>query len=154
MSLKAIWDACAPAMATPAVIIFLTLVEIAPIKLNPWSAIMRFLGQRLNADVTARLDTLQEGQETTQKKLDKHIQTDDERNANLLRTQILRFNDELVDNRKHTKEHFDEVLSIIDDYESYCREHEGYKNNKCGHAIQNILRLYDERLEKHDFVTL
>ena len=87
------------------------------------------------------------------KKLDDvFIATDDERNANLLRTQILRFNDELVDDRKHAKEHFDEILSIIDEYETYCRTHEDYKNNKCAHAVANINRVYDERLEKHDFL--
>ena len=30
--------------------------------------------------------------------------------------------------------------------------HEDYPNNKCAHAISNISRVYDERLEKHDFV--
>ena len=51
MSLKAIWEAWGPVMVTPAVIILLSRVEIAPIKINPWSAIMKFLGSRMNADV-------------------------------------------------------------------------------------------------------
>lgn len=65
MSLKAIWEAWGPVMVTPAVIILLSLVEIAPIKINPWSAIMKFLGSRMNADVTARLDTMQQCQNET-----------------------------------------------------------------------------------------
>lgn len=154
MSLKAIWEAWGPAIVTPALLVIMTLIEITPIKINPWSAIIHFVGRRLNSDVTARLDTMQQCQTETREKLDKHIQTDDERNANLLRTQILRFNDELVDDlrRPHTKEHFDEILSIIDDYEDYCKTHENYKNNKCVHAIANINRVYDERLAKHDFL--
>lgn len=154
MSLKSIWEAWGPAIVTPALLVIMTLIEITPIKINPWSAIIHFVGRRLNSDVTARLDTMQQCQTETREKLDKHIQTDDERNANLLRTQILRFNDELVDDlrRPHTKEHFDEILSIIDDYEDYCKTHENYKNNKCVHAIANINRVYDERLAKHDFL--
>lgn len=154
MSMKSIWEACGGAVLPSALLALLTLVEIAPIKINPWSAIIKFIGSRLNADVTARLDTMQECQTETREKLNKHIQTDDERNANSLRTQILRFNDELVDDlhRPHTKEHFDEILSIIDDYEDYCKTHENYKNNKCVHAIANINRVYDERLAKHDFL--
>lgn len=35
MSLKAIWEAWGPVMATPAVIVLLTLIEITPIKINP-----------------------------------------------------------------------------------------------------------------------
>jgi len=128
-----------------ALVVLLTIVQLAPIKLNPWSKLAKFIGHALNAEVL-------EQQKQTQKKLDEHIKVDDERNANLLRTQILRFNDELIDDRKHTKEHFIEILAIIDDYEDYCRDHPDYKNNRCGHAVANISRVYDERLQKHDFL--
>ena len=86
-----------------------------------------------------------------QKKLEEHIQVDDERNANLLRTQILRFNDELIDDKHHTREHFIEILAIIDAYEDYCHSHPDYKNNRCICAVANIKRVYNERLQKHDF---
>ena len=127
------------------IVILMSLLEVSKIPINPWSKLAKLIGNALNADVLAEV-------KQTKMRLDDHIATDDERNANLLRTQILRFNDELVDDRKHTKEHFDEILSIIDDYERYCQTHEGYKNNKCSHAIANINRVYDERLEKHDFL--
>ena len=125
--------------------VLLSLLEVSKIPINPWSGLAKLIGNALNADVLAEV-------KQTKKRLDDHIATDDERNANLLRTQILRFNDELVDDRKHAKEHFDEILSIIDEYETYCRTHEDYKNNKCAHAVANINRVYDERLEKHDFL--
>lgn len=125
--------------------VLLSLLEVSKIPINPWSGLAKLIGNALNADVLAEV-------KQTKKRLDDHIATDDERNANLLRTQILRFNDELADDRKHTKEHFDEILSIIDEYETYCRTHEDYKNNKCAHAVANISRVYDERLEKRDFL--
>lgn len=81
-----------------------------------------------------------------------YIQVDDERNANLLRTQILRFNDELIDDKHHTREHFIEILAVIDAYEDYCRSHPDYKNNRCICAVANIKRVYNERLQKHDFL--
>ena len=87
MSLKAIWEAWGPVMVTPAVIVLLSLVEIAPIKINPWSAIMKFLGSRLNSDVTARLDTMQQCQTETRQRLDEHIEKDDTQTASLWRTQ-------------------------------------------------------------------
>lgn len=46
MNLKDIWVAWGPVMVTPAAIVLLTLVEIAPIKINPWSAIIHFVGRR------------------------------------------------------------------------------------------------------------
>ena len=72
MSLKAILETWGPVMVTPAVIILLSLVEIAPIKINPWSAIIGFLSKNLNADVTQRLDAMQQRLEEMQKKLEEN----------------------------------------------------------------------------------
>lgn len=152
MSLKAILETWGPAMVTPAVIILLSLVEIAPIKINPWSAIIGFLSKNLNADVTQRLDAMQQRLEEMQKKLDEHVITDDDREARSWRTQILRLNDELIHGVRHTKEHFDEMLDIVHDYEGYCQKHKNFPNGKCVHAIDNINRVYDELLESHDFL--
>lgn len=152
MSLEAIWEAWGPAAVTPAVIVLLTLVEIAPIKINPWSAIVGFLSKRLNADVTQRLDAMQQQLEEMQKKLDEHVVTDDCREAKSWRTQILRFNDELMCGVRHTKEHFDEMLDTVHYYDDYCQKHKNFPNGKCVHAIDNINRVYDELMESHGFL--
>lgn len=122
-----------------------TVIEISPLKINPWTAIAKAIGRAINADVLTEL-------KQTREKLDEHIRVDDERNADLRRTHILHFNNELIRNLPHTKEDFIDVLADIDDYESYCREHPDYKNNRAIHAIANIGRVYDDRLQKHDFI--
>lgn len=129
-----------------------TLIQIAPVKINPWSAIAKALGRAINTDVLKELAEMKARQQETWDKLDKHIQTDDERDADLHRARILQFNTELLRDDKHTREDFIEALAEIDDYERYCREHPDYKNNRATHAISNIKRVYDERLEKHDFL--
>lgn len=123
----------------------LTLVQIMPIKINPWSAIAKAVGRAVNADVLRELDTVT-------RKLDTHIRVDDERNADSYRTRILQFNNELLREIMHTREDFIEILAVIDDYERYCREHKEYKNNRAVCAIENIKRVYMERLQKHDFL--
>ena len=123
----------------------LTLVQIAPVKINPWSAIAKAIGNAINADVLRELDTVT-------RKLDTHIRVDDERNADSYRTRILQFNNELLREIMHTREDFIEILAVIDDYERYCREHKEYKNNRAVCAIENIKRVYMERLQKHDFL--
>lgn len=125
--------------------VLLTLVQIAPIKVNPWSAIAKAIGRAVNADVLRELDTVTQ-------KLDTHIRVDDERNADSYRTRILQFNNELLREIMHTREDFIEILAVIDDYESYCRSHKEYKNNRATCAIENIKRVYMERLQKHDFL--
>ena len=125
--------------------VFLTLVQISPVKVNPWSWLGKIIGRTLNAEVL-------EQQKQTQMKLSEHIRNDDKRNADTLRMRILHFNNELLREDLHTREEFIEILAVIDDYESYCRANPDYKNNRATHAIANIGRVYDERLEKRDFL--
>lgn len=130
----------------------LTLVQIAPIKINPWSAIAKGIGKAFNADVLKSLDEVKAEQKNAQRRLDAHIKADDERDADRHRERILRFNNELLRDIDHTREDFIEILTVIDNYERYCKAHEDYKNNRAVHAIANIGRVYDERLQKHDFL--
>ena len=125
--------------------VLLTLVQIAPVKINPWSAIAKAIGKAINADVLRELDTVTQ-------KLDTHIRVDDERNADSYRTRILQFNNELLREIQHTRDDFIEILAVIDDYESYCRDHKEYKNNRAVCAIENIKRVYMDRLQKHEFL--
>lgn len=125
-------------------LILLTLFEIAPVKINPWTKLARLIGRAMNAEVLAEVKEFRV-------RLDEHIQADDERNADDRRTRILRFNNELIREIPHTREDFIDILSDIDDYEAYCRAHPEYRNNRAVHAIANIGRVYDERLAKHDF---
>ncbi len=133
-------------------VLLLTLIQIAPIKVNPWSAIVRGIGKALNGDVLKKLDVLEEGQVETRKRLDKHIRIDDERNADLHRARILQFNTELLRDSRHTEEDFHEILYSIDCYEKYCAEHPEYQNNRAVHAIKNIERVYDELMGNHGFL--
>lgn len=126
-------------------LLLLTLVEIAPIKVNPWSALAKALGRAINADVLKELGAVKQG-------LADHIRMDDERNADEHRARILRFNNELLRDIPHTKEEFIDILADIDYYERYCDEHKGYKNNRASHACANISREYDDRLREHDFL--
>ena len=129
----------------------LTLIQISPIKVNPWTWIARCIGRAFNADVLKELDELKKEQEGTRSKLEDHIKTDGENRADERRANILRFNNELVREIPHTREEFLEILADIDVYERYCKDNPDYKNNRAVHAIANIGRVYDERLKKHDF---
>ena len=125
--------------------VLLTLIQLAPVKINPWSALAKAIGRAVNADVLRELRIVK-------KDLSDHIRMDDERNADEHRARILRFNNELLRDLPHTKEEYIDVLADIDFYERYCDEHKDYKNNRAVHAIANISRCFHERLQKHDFL--
>lgn len=136
-----------------------TLLQISPLKINPWSWlgkalkwIWRAFCRSLNADVLSKLSTMEKDQKETKDKLEAHIKLDDEREADKVRASILHFNNELLRSIPHTKEEFVEILSKIDWYNDFCKTHEDYRNSRAVHAIANIERVYDERMKKHDFL--
>lgn len=133
-------------------LVAMTLIQIAPIKVNPWSAIARAIGRAINKDVLDGLAEVRADQKETRRVLDDHIKVDDTRNADAHRARILQFNNELLRDIPHTQEDFIEILEEIDFYEKFCKEHPDYQNNRCTHAIANIGRVYDDRLVKHDFL--
>lgn len=135
-----------------AVFVLMSIIEISPIKINPWSRLVKWLGKAINAEVIKSLETVKKNQAETREQLETHINTDERREADHCRARILRFNNELLREIPHTKEEFVEVLKDIDDYERYCRDHKDYANGRAVHAIANIGRVYDERLQKHDFL--
>ena len=133
-------------------LLLMTIIQIAPIKINPWSAIARGIGKALNASVLKVIEDVKKECTETKEVLDEHIRIDDERNADAHRQRILAFNNELLRDIPHTEEDFIEILAEIDFYEKYCETHPKYKNNRAVHAVAHIGRIYDERLQKHDFL--
>lgn len=126
-------------------IVLVTLVQLAPIKINPWSSLAKVIKTALYADISERLNGIAA-------KLDAHITMDDRRAADGHRARILHFNNELLRDIGHTREEFFEVLTEIDAYEDYCRDHPEYPNNRAVLAIENIQEVYKDRQKKHDFL--
>lgn len=69
------------------------------------------------------------------------------------RRRILQFSDGLIhEEKRHSKEFFDQVMDDITAYEKYCDDHRDFKNNKAVASISHIKKVYTERLEKKDFL--
>ena len=100
--------------------------------------------QSLSDDMQERFDTLD-------RKIDTVDAKGDERFAISSRVRILRYEDELQEGRKHSKDSWDQVMSDIDYYESYCETHPDFRNNQTVATVEHIQHGYRERLEKRDF---
>ena len=123
------------------ILILMTLLQITPIKINPWSWIARNIGRAINRDVIDKVDKLGEDVSTLRKECD-------EREATLCRTHILRFGDEILHGVLHSKEHYLQILADIDSYEDYCDTHPGYKNNVASETIKHIKHKNQEHIEE------
>ena len=76
----------------------------------------------------------------------------DERNAVNSRVRILRFADEMMEGKRHSKDSWGQVMSDITDYEKYCDAHPDFRNGQTAATVEYLKKNYMERLEKHDFL--
>ena len=84
-------------------------------------------------------------------KLNEHIAYDEVSTVKQIRQSIIRFNDEILDSKKHTEESYNCILDDIDLYEKYCNAHPTFPNNKAVMAIQNIKDNYQNCLKNKQF---
>ena len=68
------------------------------------------------------------------------------------RRRILRFNDEIINHVRHSREYFDDILEDVNAYESFVRKNPDFQNGKCGLAIENIERVYRECMKDGSFL--
>lgn len=120
-------------------------IEITPVKINPVSKFLAWLGRKINGEVISKVDKL-ESQITAMQKVN------DEQEAINCRYRILRFGDEVKHGTRHSQEHFEQILADIDAYEIFCKDHEDFKNNKTRVTTERILDVYRECVETDDFL--
>lgn len=91
--------------------------------------------------------------ETLQETLDAHIREDEDDKARQARLRIIRFNDELCENRPHSESYFEDILDDIDFYEAYCDSHPGFRNNRGHTAMEHTKAVYTKLKNKGKFLT-
>ncbi len=120
----------------------ITLIQVAPIKLDPWSTLIRWIRKLILGGIDEKLATIE-------KKIDRVEHTIEEREAVLARTHILRFNDELHNGIEHSNEYFLQTLDDIKKYEQYCDAHPEFANGRTVVACENITVVYKRLYAEH-----
>ena len=140
-------------------IILFSLVEIAPIKINPWTHILRAIGRRINKETIDQIKELKDeidGVDSRVNDIDSRLNhldgRIDENNIILCRSRILRFGDEVSHGRNHSRDHFRQILLDITNYNSYCREHPDFKNDMTKITSKRIEDDYVERDKNNNFL--
>lgn len=117
------------------IILIMSFVQISPLKWDPWSYVLKKIGKIMNEGISEKVTNLEIGLANLQKSCDEKAMND-------CRTRILLFNDEILHKKRHTKEHFDQILIDISDYELYCLKHPDFRNNIANLAINNVKKAY------------
>ena len=128
-----------------ALLILLTLIQIAPVKINPWSWLAKNIGKAINGEVVEKVDNLS----TDIRNLRDECE---EREATACRTRILRFGDEILHDVRHSKEHFDQILIDITAYENYCASHPAFRNSVAVATIRRINQVYAQCIRNNNFL--
>lgn len=153
MNLSEIFQAVSAGDLVLIALLILSIVQITPIKLNPWTFLAKHLGRAINGEVMQKVESMQKDLIKMHGDIDK-IQLDcEKKQADDARNRILLFDDELRVHKKHSRELFDQILIDVDFYENFCNTHKDtYKNSKATSAINNIRHVYDVVKEANDFI--
>ena len=118
-------------------IAFTGLIQIVPIKINPWSALFQWIGKLITGNACSKIDDL--------------IKQVDENEKDRIRWEILNFANSCRNGIKHTRDEFQHIITLRDKYQQLL-EKTNDVNGVFDVEYKYILDLYAEQLEKNDFL--
>lgn len=120
------------------------LIQITPIKINPWSAIFRWIGDKANHDLKEKINNI-DG------KVDELSKQRKEDEKDRIRWEILDFANSCRNGRKHTKDEYLHIIELNTKYKKLLKETDD-ENGVFEVEYGYIQKLYKERQEKNDFL--
>lgn len=134
-----------------ALIIITSLIEVTPIKINPISALFKWMGSKMNEDMDKRIEVLEH-------KLDEHIEESSKERATAQRERILSKREKFITFASRlskgyipTFEESAEFLRYCDEYESYCKD-TGMLNGVADASASLIRNRHYELLSTDGFI--
>ncbi|MBR6901878.1 MAG: hypothetical protein IKN30_07460, partial [Synergistaceae bacterium] len=97
----AVWGAAA-------VVAALSVIQLSPLKINPWDSLFSWLGEKLNNETEKKLD-----------KLEKQVNS---MWVNSHRNTILRFARESRNSVEHSYDEWKNLLNVAEEYEKYVHD--------------------------------
>ena len=139
------------------ILIMSVFFEITPIKLHPVSALLGWVGKKMNGSLQKDFDDFKAETRKSFQKVEER-QDKAEKDADLLRmsgikTTVLDFANSCMNGRLHTKEEFDHVIAENKVYEKLVKKYGSEIQNdvyKEGYAY--ILRIYRKCLDEKKFL--
>lgn len=127
------------------VVLFLSfIIQITPIKINPWTTLLKAISNALTSPISQKLDGLTGKIDT----LDRNV-TENEKDR--IRWEILDFANSCRNDRKHTRDEFQHIITLDDKYKELLEKTHD-KNGVFEIEMNYIRDLYAKRLEKNDFL--
>ena len=120
------------------------LIEISPIKFNPITMVLKWMGDKMNSGIKDELDALKKAQEEQRKDFQDY-------KISHYRYEIFQFENEIRDNNDHhTEEQYNHILEQCKKYETYCEDN-NIPNGKAEMAIKHIRDVCYDHLKDDSF---
>lgn len=119
-------------------------IQLAPIKINPWSSLFKWIGKMITAETREDIKALQSIITDQQKAID-------ENEKDRIRWEILNFANSCRNGRRHTKDEFQHIVTLNTKYRQLLKKTNDI-NGVFEVEYKYIEKLYEERLEKNDFL--
>lgn len=127
------------------------VVDISPIKWNPWKTIIGWIGKALTKDVRDELTDIKKDLSDVKKEQDRLAREMDENEMDTIRTIVLDFANSCRQKRRHTKEEFDHIFALNDKYKKLLKK-TGEENGRFEEAFAYIRELYHKCMVENDFL--
>lgn len=119
---------------TAGIVILLSLIQISPLKLNPWDKLLGWFGKKLNGATEKRLETVEK--QIRDMWINNHRQT------------VLTFARECRANIEHSSDEWTNVLNVAEEYEKYVIENK-ITNGIITQDTEYLRKLYQELSREH-----
>ena len=121
-----------------------TIIQITPIKINPWSSLFQWIGKMVTNNACSKID----GLITKIDSLEADVANNEK---DRIRWEILNFANSCRNGRKHSRDEFQHIVDLNDKYKKLLRRTND-SNGVFDIEYRYIQDLYAERLEKNDFL--
>lgn len=113
------------------------LVEITPIKINPLSWLLKWVGSKVNGEMIKRIE-----------KLETNVDTNE---MDRIRWEVLDFANSCRNGRRHTQDEFEHIITLVKKYEGLL-EKCGKENGVFEMEYKYIVKLYEKCQQTNDFI--
>lgn len=119
------------------------VIDISPIKINPWKALIKWVGKMITADVMKEIQEIKQTQKAQQA-------TIDENEKDRIRNEVLAFATSCRRGIHHTKDEFEHIITVHSKYERLL-EKTNDENGVFTEEYKYIVEIYHECLREDKF---
>ena len=121
----------------------MSIFEFSKIKVNPWSAILNWIGSKLTAPLNAKIEEQSRQYALMDSKIDVLRDTQDDNEIDRIRWEILNFSRSCRNGEWHATDEFDHIIELNGKYHGLL-DRRKLKNGRIDLEYKYIVRIYEQ----------